>query len=70
MYATITDFWADRAQWMRDAYRKYGADPDTFADFLAMDGLPIACFDNKILDLCKAGDFLAAARIANMDGWM
>jgi hypothetical protein len=45
MYATMTDFWADRAQWMRDAFR-------------------------KIIVLCQKGDFLAAAKIANMDGWM
>lgn len=72
MYATMTDFWADRAQWMREAFEKYflGGSRDQFADFLALDGLPLSCFTDRIVDLCQAGDFLAAAQLANLDGWM
>jgi hypothetical protein len=72
MYATMTDFWADRAQWMRDAFNKHyiGGSRDQFANHLASDGLPPVCFSDKIIDLCKDGDFLAAAKLANADGWM
>jgi hypothetical protein len=72
MYATMTDFWADRAQWMKNAYQKYfvAGSRDQFANFLALDGLPTVCFSDKIIVLCQKGDFLAAAKIANMDGWM
>jgi hypothetical protein len=72
MYATITDFWADLAQLMKDIYEKeyVNGSRDQFADFLALDGLPLSCFTDRIIDLCKAGDFLAAAQLANSDGWM
>lgn len=68
----MTDFWTDRAQWMKDVYVKHyvNGSRDQFANHLASDGLPLVCFDDKLIDLCQAGDFLAAAKLANMDGWM
>lgn len=67
-----TGFWADLAQLMKDIYEKeyVNGSRDQFADFLALDGLPTVCFSDKIIVLCQKGDFLAAAKIANMDGWM
>lgn len=68
----LTQFWANRTTWMREAFEKHfiNGSRDQFADFLALDGLPLVCFSDKIVDLCKAGDFLAAAKLANSDGWL
>lgn len=68
----LTEFWADLAQLMKDIYEKeyVNGSRDQFARFLELDGLSLVCFSDKIIDLCKAGDFLAAAQLANSDGWL